>query len=398
MARQKMTATKTPGLYLRDDGRHVLRVTTAHPTKRRPDGTAVMVDRSQVLPEGTPAKEARRLAGLFRASSEAANARRLPTVAEYARTWTARKLASGDWRTGSTTDRNVDATVRNHILPDLAELPIDHVTHGVIQTWLDAMLATYKRSSVRQSWSTFRALLQAAALDFGYPDPTAKVRPLRYRDEGEKADLVLMGDGFAELHRVLELVRAERPEWLPLFLLGFATGARPSELLAAEVRDLDLTGAIGRWTIARHLGYESAVVAGTKTSDRARLSYIDPTTTARLRELLAGKFPAAPVAPRESSTRSSLRRIFEMLSARIGRPLTAKTFRQTHITASLISGIPSAVVQDQAGHSSAEMQRRYVRIQAPEREAAASRLSGVFAAEVGTDMGTESAKRDISGT
>jgi len=322
----------------------------------------------------------------------------MPTVGAYSKTWIARKTASGDWRHGSTTAKHVAASVKNHLLPTFADITLDRVNHGLIQAWLDTMLSTFERSTVRQTWFTARALFQSAALDYELPDPTAKIRPLRRKTGPEKADLVLMGDGFAELHRVLAIIEAERPEWLPLFLLGFATGARPSELLAAEVRDLDLSEIIGRWTIARHLGYSSTVVAGTKTSDRSRLAYIDPTTTSRLRELLARHFPAARISPSAEVSRAALQWFFRWLSERVGRPLSGKTFRQTHITASLVTGIPSAVVQDQAGHTSAEMQRRYVRIQAPEREAAAGRLSGVFAVNVGADVGTESVNRSDSST
>lgn len=382
--------TKVRGVYLRPDGAFFLRVTYVAPSGKRED-------LRRVLPAGTPLKKAEmeiaamRLAVRAPPVPEPTPAPDLPTVAGYAIVWATRKAERGRWREGSNSRRAVETTVERMVLPDIGHLKVDEVTLRHLQAWLDSMLRRthaggkhYSANYIRQAWAYAADILEGAAAEYGFTAPRFDLVDLPKAGRKGGLDQALTPD---QLHQVMATVREQYSEWWPVVLLGFASGARLSELMAAEVRDLELSGQVGVWRIVRHLGEDDTVVPGTKTGPE-RIAYIDPVSTELLREALKGAFGLASVAPvkryqRErtpgrSPKREQIRKFFWVLSERAGIEMTLKVFRQTYTTLSRLAGVASVVVQEQVGHSSEQVQDIYTRLAPEMRMTAALQLAAIL--------------------
>lgn len=378
MSRHQLTKTRYPGVYRRPDGRLVIRVAATS------SKTGKQVERSKLLPEGTTLAEARgrleELAALARGDRETV---RPPTVGDFAPLWLQRKIKRGEWRVGSTTASVQTTTLELHILPALGDIYLDKLETIDLVQWMDAQLDSgASPNSVRSRWATLQGLVAEACSDYQIPDVTKGVRPPRRPARGGE-DMVLMPD---QVRAALAWVQAERPEWASFAWLGFASGARLSELCVVQVGDLDLTGDVGRWTIRRHYGLAETIVPGSKSGPE-RLVYLDPVTTEALRPAVAGKFPAdwltsVPHFRRPGSgapTRRQVRTLTDALGTYLGVTVSSKLFRQTHNTLARLSGVALAVVHEQIGHTSEAMSNVYTRIPAEAREAAARKWGEVIA-------------------
>lgn len=398
--RDKLTATKARGVYRRErDGRLVVRVSSVD---RK---TGKLRERMEVQEPGRTLKEAERRAVELR--GEASAATKIPTVVDYAESWTARKLARGDWTDGTGTSDASSGSLERYLLPRFGEWRIDKVTHGDLVRWIDWMMEKqYAANTIGNAKGIACEMFRAAAAEYGFPDPTPGLKTPRRPHRSGRNMAMMPGD----VQRVIAWVEKEQPAWLPYVLLGFASGARMCETVVAEVRDLDLSGEIGRWTIARHLG-KGRIVDGTKTTAKHKggvaspTVYLDPGTTARLRELLKGRFPASRIAPPMeipgrkrgemgdgTSGREQVRTLFERISEGTGIDATSKAFRQTLATLGALAGVSAVVLGDQLGHSSAEITAIYQRAPVEARTAAARRLGELFGHKSGTDSGTSNAR------
>lgn len=243
MARFKLNQTRHPGVYRRaNDGRLVVRVSAVS------DKTGKLKERMRVLPANTSLHTARTVAEELRQGLRAdIETRRPPTLGAYAPRWLKRKIASGDWREGSTSSRTTISVLENHILPTLGDVLIARLTVADLREWMDAQLESgAKASTIRNRWGHCKVLVREACVEHGLPDPTVAVKPPKAKKKGGR-DLVLMP---AEVRTVLAYTRAKRVPWHPLVLLGFASGARQSELLTARVADFDLQDEVGVWTLS----------------------------------------------------------------------------------------------------------------------------------------------------
>jgi integrase len=190
--------------------------------------------------------------------------------------------------------------------------------------------------------------------------------------------------------------------WLPVILLGIATGARPSELVPVRVGDLDLDdpSGVGKWTINHHFGCMANLIPGTKTTEEdPRVAFLAPDITARLKPLLKHRFPAEFLVPGRSALgcrdKSGITDMLRRVAKRVGLPetLAGKVFRQTHTTLSRLQGVPDLALQAQLGHQSPQTTDIYTRF--PEQALRDARLrlgslipTAAASEKVGTKVGT----------
>jgi integrase len=395
MARDKTTKTKYPGVFRRvEDDRLVIRAKCVWPKTGKP------VDREQVCDAGTTLTQAvaLRLAMIAKVKSGVDEVNEIPTLRAWSEKWVTRKSSNGDWREGATSEMTITGVINNHILPRFGDYLLDKITVADLNSWLDNQIANGgrpttkgeptkgKASTVKVRWVVLASMIHDGCVEHGLPNPAESIKAPRIGRSGRKggADMVLMPNDVA---RFVADVEQYQPKWLPLVLLGFATGARPSELVPARVGDLDLTdpSGIGKWTISRHFGYGSTILDGTKTTEEeCRVVFIDANVTGRLRELLRGRFPGEFILPGRSPSgatdKSNVMHMARRVAERIGLPPTiaGKVFRQTHATLSRIQGVPDLALQAQLGHSSAQTTDIYSRMPEEARRQVALRMGSII--------------------
>ena len=237
------------------------------------------------------------------------------------------------------------------------------------------------RSATSNCRAGLTGLLADGCREFGLPNPAEGVKlPKGASITRGGKDLTLLPE---QVRALLESARNDSPLlWFPMLMLGFSSGARPGELVAVQVRDLDLTGEVGKWRIARHW-VAGRIVPGTKQHDEGRPTFLDPQTTAVLRPLAAAReaedgkeawlFPARGRAKGDGSC-ATTQGLWTWMQRRLGPlkipALSGKTFRQTHITLSSLAGIQQSLVMAQVGHNSKEVHAIYNRPpEAPRQDA-----------------------------
>ena len=390
--RQKLTKTRHPGIFKRSDGRLVVRVRAINPR------TGKESDRSKTLTPGATIAEAKRTAVAMR--EEVLNggnkAVKIPTLSAYTETWGSRKLARGDWNPGTTTAKNAMRMLYQHVWPTLGDLLLDQITRHDLIAWVDQMVANNKPATVANRWAALRGLLREACLEYDLTDPCFGVRiPSVTRKGG--ADMTLTPK---QVRQVVHDAKHNEPQLYPLIVLGFASGARISELLAARVQSLDLSDEVGVWSIDSHVT-AYGLQPSTKTGHN-RIAYLDPWTTKELSDWCHNEQAGTFLNPMNRPTLSNkwhvyegMQRIYQRLG--LGEYHGTKVFRQTYITLCNLAQIGNAHTKDQVGHSSDRMLGVYTRTPEELRKVAASKFGNViqindFRTERGTKRGTESKK------
>ena len=384
--RDKLETTGTHAVYRRvRDGRLVAMVGIMS------DKTGKKTFRSKVMPKKATIADARRQAEALRDDAKDPAVKiRPPSLLAFSATWIARKVARGEWTPGSSTQTNVERHMTHHIGPVLGAFLLDRITTHDLHGWIDGQVASgAKLSSVRTRWITLKGLVADGCHEYGLPNPAERVHlPKGASMTRGGKDLTLMPD---QVRALLEVAQKGSPWlWFPMLMLGFSTGARPGELVAVQVRDLDLTGEIGKWQIARHW-VSGHIVEGTKQHEEGRPSYLDPQTTGVLRALVelrrteagddAWLFPAQGKAKGGGScvTEQGLWVWMQKRLDELGIPaLSGKTFRQTHITLSSLAGIQQSLVMAQVGHNSKQVHAIYNRPPESPRQDAVRKLGQVI--------------------
>lgn len=384
MAREKLEPTNYPGIFRDQVGRIVIRVSGVDPK------TGKLREKRRTLKADQTMRDAVRQLVALRAEARGETVRvSTPSLLICSQTWVKRKGARGEWRPGATTKPNVVGILKNHVWPFLGDILLDQLTVADIREWMDAMMEAAQPSTVRARWSTVLApMLKEMLAEYGLPDLTTGVKTPRAPAKGG-ADLVLLPE---QMQSVLAYTRAVEPDYYALAVLGFASGARVSELAPCKVSDLDLSAEVGRWGIARHLGHKSNLLDGSKTGP-GRVAYLDPWSTAELRRLTEKRF-AADWLTRGRKTgqhvcRWAVNDYLGRAAKAAGLPgLSSKTFRQTYVTLCQLAGLSLAHAKDQVGHTTDKMLDVYTRTPVELREASARRMEGVL--KLGTNSGTRS--------
>lgn len=235
--------------------------------------------------------------------------------------------------------RNIEQMIRLHIPDSLKELPLSKITAYDVEKALFPLGRTRTRVYARQV--LFSAFSKAEKLGFVQCNVIEGVEHVRYRKQRGKA-LTL-----TEQQEFLCALEKSRYRWLMMFYLH--TGARRTEALTLEWKDVDYVGRV-------------LLIRGTKTQDSNRFIPLTEEIAAILegqrsqnkkerKERSAGKYHKAP----------------ESIVFPFGIEQTSREFkklcpnhhlhdlRHTFITRCAESGVHVTVCQQIVGHATADM-------------------------------------------
>jgi site-specific recombinase XerD len=137
-------------------------------------------------------------------------------------------------------------------------------------------------------------------------------------------------------------------------LLLYAAGLRVSELVAANVRDVDLEG------LTLHVHDAKGA--------KDRITVISPRLADELAWLCTSRLPTAPLLPARDGSRLSMRSIqhvVEAASARSGIDASCHTLRHSFATHLLENGTDIRIIQELLGHAKIETTTRYTHVRNP---------------------------------
>lgn len=137
-------------------------------------------------------------------------------------------------------------------------------------------------------------------------------------------------------------------------LLLYAAGLRVSELVAANVRDVDLDG------LTLHVHDAKGA--------KDRLTVISPRLAEELAWLCASRPPTAPLVPARDGSRWSMRslqHVVERASAVSGISASCHTLRHSFATHLLENGTDIRFIQELLGHAKIETTTRYTHVRNP---------------------------------
>lgn len=188
MAKWKLEATDTPGVFRRvPDRRYVVRTTALN------NKTGKLADKQKTLPKGATKADAVEALVQLKAVARRGSVRpqaAVPTVAAYVPRWATSRLASGAWNPNGGTAETVGARMDNHILPTFGKFIIDRIAYADLQDWLVKMTRDkgLKPTYVEPIYSHLKCLIRDARRDFGLP-PMADMPPAPKTDKTTQPDL-----------------------------------------------------------------------------------------------------------------------------------------------------------------------------------------------------------------
>lgn len=344
--------------------------------------TGKMRERRRTMPAGATIAEA--LAVLDELKAEAAGVRvaptrvrdpdDVPTVEAYATVWGKRRLSKGRWSPNSGTAEIVGFRLDRYVMPTFGDQFIGTITFGQLEAWLDDMAERIGPRTIRATFNHLISIDREGRQDYGLPPMSYPEAPRVGGQAGELtwanyADSTGMALTRAKLADFLGAAKAMSPTgWYPICVLGFASGARISELHAAQRGDFDLSAEVGVWLCRRHMvTIRQTSEPGVKWNKRGKAILLDATSTVLLRPFLSGGEPDALAFPSDQSghafrSTKGMQLFIDRVCVRAGLArVTTKVFRQTYVTLAHLRGVADAMAQAQAGHSSGRTTMTYVK-------------------------------------
>ncbi|MCL4821576.1 MAG: site-specific integrase [Vicinamibacteria bacterium] len=292
----------------------------------------------------------------------------------------------------STVER-YEGSLRNHILPELGNLPLQSITREVVHDFLKRKLEAeslqglkensrkraskkLERGSVRQLLTTIRALFSVARFTpelAGLPNPceglAKRLRLSAKHDEGEVKALTR-----EQLARLLGAAR-EGPHYAALALMAWA-GLRLGEALAVQESDIDFSRSV--LMVSRTLGSKSTKGKKSRIVDvsrhlldvlrdvvernrdvrrSAKVVALDGSTISPVTRgpyLLYPEIPAKVEAKDKSWAQKIVQRAMTETLKVAGLPehFTCHSLRHTYAANLISAGVSAAYVQRQMGHAS----------------------------------------------
>lgn len=399
MSMGKMTKTKYPGVYRRNDARLVVRVTArtqggwAQKVELQPEGTALEgarrraeVLRQRVQEEAEKAKQPE----LAPASRDRATAHKpRETVGEYLRRWFQSKAV----RIKPSTKSNYEDALWDRIIPRVGHLRVCEVSRQTIEDWVSwaerqkrADGAPYAKDTLSGWWRVFRQAMQDLAADYDMRDPTVRIRAHQSNRSRIRETKVLTDE---ELSRFLEGVKQYAPQHYVAILTIANTGMRPGEVYALKWDSVDLQR--GEIHVRRAIS-KGKLVATPKTG-ASRIVVLHPLLAEALREHRKAMmqtqhpglaenwvFPSIKGGMRlPQSTQKAFRLAMEAahLDLRVG----PQVLRRTMNTLMIRAGVDRIVLRSMMGHCSEEMTQRYAGVDSSDKKAAILKVFPVAAVE-----------------
>jgi integrase len=225
-------------------------------------------------------------------------------------------------------------------------------------------------------------LLGDASADYGFPDPTARIRTMPNHDI-EPRRLALSAD---ELRRLLEGARQMDPEQYPLLLTLALTGARWGEATALKWSDIDETEGTLR-VVRSHVRGR----VGTTKTGKTRVYPLVPELIDVLREhrqrLLADQHPGLKEGwvfattdregkeARLACPKAWARALPRWLrAAGITKHITPHSLRRTNVDLLRRAQVDAVVARSLVGHATEAMRDHYSTVASDEQHEAVNRV------------------------
>lgn len=355
-----MIKTEHPGVYTLKDGRYKISVAITCPrTKRRRW-------RRKTMPEGATIEDALHMRDHLKSMPTEEPVPERTTLASYAAQWMSLKRSRLKHRTYIT----YATALEMHILPIFGELYIDCVVRADVEMWVayaetktQPCGAPYADATLKSWWRPLKQMLQDAAADHGFTDPTARIRPPKVYTDTVRETRTLSR---VQLAAYLDATAQYEPAWYPMILTMAYTGVRLGELLGLRWCDVDYDGEC--LSICQTVS--SGIISDTKTHT-PRVVYMPELVGDVLREhrksmmqdqhpgLASGLvFPANNGKPRFGSVlRKPMRFVSEHLV--LDFIVTPQVLRRTFNTLLVQAGVDRIVLRAQMGHTSEQMTARY---------------------------------------
>jgi integrase len=248
--------------------------------------------------------------------------------------------------------------LRKHLLPELGERFLAHLTEADIRGFRNSMVKDdYDEEVVRRSRDSANRVLGIAKAAFNLAFNAGKVdddrawrRLGRFEDAGVARKVILTD---AQQQKLMDALEADLCN---VSLLGAWTGARLKELTDARVRDIDLER--GTLTVKSNKGRRGRV--------RYRDIHLPADALSLLRRLASGKKPGDHLLTTAAGTpwtKSLHARPFAAAVEKAGLEpeTTFYALRHSYISRALKAGVPVKAVADQCGTSIAMIQAHYAK-------------------------------------
>jgi integrase len=239
--------------------------------------------------------------------------------------------------------------VRSHLPPTLDKKPISLLTARELRAWRDGMVEKgLKPASADRCARALKAALNLAAKDDTRISNTAAWRGLNRLPDAEESNNIVLPDAVI---RALVAAAYEADPAFGLYVEAHAvTGARTSQLLRLQVRDLEDNGGGPRLMMPSSR-------KGRRRRTERRPVPVSSDFAATLRRACIGRPADAPILG------SHHHRRFSQLTRGLGldRRVTLYALRHSSITRMLVAGVPVRIVAAHHDTSVAMLEKTYSR-------------------------------------
>lgn len=285
--------------------------------------------------------------------------------------------------------------LKDHIIPDAGDWIVSRITDGdldvLVDSWLEkpknASGDPYSVSTVNTWIKVFKLLMRHACKREGIESPAELLRPIPR--SAEQTGCALEAEQVAQF---LDQMREDYPQWFPMCVLGFMTGARFSTLSALRWEDVDYDN---RAILFLQSQYRGTRKERDKAGKRVRVPLLEPMRAAlqthrerMLREEHPGLstglvFPSTVVdgAQHGHLSASGLRKAMRRTCEALGRDfpvITPHDMRRTFNTLAFEAAIDEHVIQSIIGHSTDRMSYHYDHVSEDRKTEGLARLAQVY--------------------
>lgn len=258
--------------------------------------------------------------------------------------------------------------IRNHVEPDLGDIPIGEITTQLLDSWLYSKRKSYSKSTLAVLFTILRSIFKWCVTIPKYlkDNPTAGLKIPRYF-EIKKTPLIFTKD---QIKMIFERYSPNHKLYMPC-ILSYGTGMRAGECLALQWKDVDLDTRYIQVvsTIYDHDGtFKVEPMPKSKSSVR-KISFSQKLYDAFLKQKKRQQYLATHndlyyksdfVCTRDDGRpmRSNDIRTFNAWCKRTFGGFSFHSFRHTHATMLIDHGVDIDYISKRLGHSCVEITSR----------------------------------------
>ena len=259
-------------------------------------------------------------------------------------------------------------TIRNHLEPELGNIPIGNITTQLLDTWLTEKRKKYAQSSLEVMYTILRSVFRWCVTIPKYlkDNPTLGLKLPRYF-EIKKAPRIFTKE---QIHAIFKKYPPKHKLYMPC-ILSYCTGMRVGECLALQWKDVDLDTRYIQVvsTIYDHNGLFKVEPMPKSRSSVRKISFSQKLYEAFLEQKKRQQYLSAHndlyyktdfVCTRDNGRpmRSNDIRTFNSWCNRNFGGLSFHSFRHTHATMLIDHGVDIDYISKRLGHSCVEITSR----------------------------------------